>query len=399
MKFDYQGRTKEGDIKVGQVEASSEDAAINLLQKYGFYVTYLKEAKAPIYAKKIKLFEHVSRKDVVMFSRQLSIMFRSKVSLVEALRVLAAQMKADFKEKIFHISEEVEAGTSFSKALAKYPKIFSPFFISMVESGEASGKLAEVLNYLAEHLEKEYHLNSKVKGAMVYPGFVLTIVIAVIFLMIYLVIPNLSQTLLSSGGELPVITKFVLAGSAFLKTWGWTFLLLVIFMVIFISRYSATEIGKRNIDKYVLKLPLVGGLAKMIYVSRFAENLSTLVSGGLPITQAIEITANVIGNISFKEAILESREGVKKGEPISSILSKYTNLFPPVFVQMVLVGEKTGSLDSVLMNVTGFYEKEIERTIDSLLGVLEPLMITFLGLIVGGMMFSILTPMYQMMSV
>jgi type IV pilus assembly protein PilC len=326
-------------------------------------------------------------------------MFRSKVSLVEALRVLAAQMKADFKEKIFHISEEVEAGTAFSKALSKYPKIFSPFFVSMVESGEASGKLAEVLNYLAEHLEKEYHLNSKVKGAMVYPGFVLTIVIAVIFLMIYLVIPNLSQTLLSSGGELPVITKFVLAGSAFLKTWGWAFLLLVVFMIIFISRYSATEMGKRNIDKYILKLPLVGGLARMIYVSRFAENLSTLVSGGLPITQAIEITANVIGNISFKEAILESREGVKKGEPISSILSKYTDLFPPVFVQMVLVGEKTGSLDSVLMNVTEFYEKEIERTIDSLLGVLEPLMITFLGLIVGGMMFSILTPMYQMMSV
>src|SRR4030042_462538 len=193
MKFNYQGRTKEGESRVGQVEASSKDAAINLLQKYDLYVPFLEESKPPIYAKKIKIFENISRKDVVLFSRQLSIMFKSKVSLIEALRVLASQMKnADFKEKVFEISEEVEAGTSFSKAISKYPKIFSSFYVSMVKSGEVSGKLSEVLSYLAEHLEREYQLASKAKGAMGYPALVLFIVILVIFMMVFLVIPNLT---------------------------------------------------------------------------------------------------------------------------------------------------------------------------------------------------------------
>jgi len=400
MKFNYQGRTKEGENRIGQVEASSKDAAINLLQKYNLYVTFLEESKPPIYAKKIKFFESISRKDVVLFSRQLSIMFKSKVSLVEALRVLAAQMKsADFKEKVFEISEEVEAGTAFSKALSKYPKIFSSFYVSMVKSGEISGKLSEVLSYLSEHLEREYHLAAKAKGAMVYPALVFFVVIAVIFLMVFLVIPNLTQVLQSSGQELPATTKFALSLSGLVRSWGWLFILLLVFLVIFISRYSATEMGKKNVDKYILKIPFLKDLLQMIYITRFSENLSTLVSGGLPITQALDTVADVIGNTSYQEIILESREGVRKGEPISSVLSGHPDLFPPVFVQMVLVGEKTGSLDSVLMNITHFYQKEIDRTIDSLLSILEPVMIVFLGLVVGGMMFSILTPLYQMMSI
>ena len=400
MKFNYQGKTKEGEGRVGQVEASSKDAAINLLQKYDLYVTFLEESKPPIYAKKIKIFENISRKDIVMFSRQLSIMFKSKVSLIEALRVLASQMKnVDFKEKIFEISEEVEAGTSFSKAISKYPKIFSSFYVSMVKSGEISGKLSEVLSYLAEHLEREYHLASKAKGAMVYPALVFSIVILVIFMMVFFVIPNLTQVLQSSGQELPAVTKFVLSFSSLVRNWGWLFIVLVVFLVIFVSRYSATEMGKKNLDKYILKVPLVKGLLQMIYVTRFSENLSTLVSGGLPITQALETTADVIGNTAYKEVILESKEWVKRGEPISAVLSNHPGLFPPVFVQMVLVGEKTGSLDEVLMNITEFYQKEIDRAIDGLLGILEPIMIAFLGLIVGGMMFSILTPLYKMMSI
>jgi len=400
MKFNYQGRTKEGESRVGQVEASSKDAAINLLQKYDLYVTFLEESKPPIYAKKIKIFENISRKDVVLFSRQLSIMFKSKVSLIEALRVLASQMKnADFKEKVFEISEEVEAGTSFSKAISKYPKIFSSFYVSMVKSGEVSGKLSEVLSYLAEHLEREYHLTSKVQGAMVYPALVLFVVILVIFLMVYLVIPNLTQVLEGSGQELPAATKFVLSFSDLIKSWGWLFIVLIAFLAIFASRYYATEMGKKNLDKYSLKVPLIGGLLQLIYITRFSENLSTLVSGGLPITQALDTVADVIGNHAYKEVILESREMVRQGEPISSVLAQHSDLFPPVFVQMVLVGEKTGSLDLVLMSITEFYQKEIDRTIDSLLSILEPVMIIFLGVVVGGMMFSILTPLYQMMSV
>ena len=399
MKFNYQGRTKGGDVRVGQVEASSQESAINLLQGYGLYVTLLEEDKKPVYAKNISFFSSVSRKDIVLFSRQLSIMFRSKVSLIEALRVLSSQMKnIDFKEKVFHISEDIEAGTSFSKSLSQYPKIFSPFYIAMVKSGELSGKLSEVLDYLAKHLEKEYHLVAKAKGALIYPALVLFVVVLVIGLLVFFVIPNLTQVLESSGQELPIATRIVISGAEFLKSWGWIFIFVIAFLVVFIARYKKTKSGEKNFDSLILKIPMLKNLLVMIYVSRFSENLSTLISGGLPIVQSLETTRDVIGNTSYKEAIEKAKEGVRKGQTISSVLAKYPGLFPPVFNQMVMVGEKTGNLDNVLMDIVDFYQKEIDTSIDNLLGIMEPLLVVFLGGIVGGIMMAVLTPMYSMMT-
>jgi len=399
MKFNYQGRTKGGDVRVGQVEASSQESAINLLQGYGLYVTLLEEDKKPVYAKNISFLSGVSRKDIVLFSRQLSIMFRSKVSLIEALRVLSSQMKnIDFKEKVFHISEDIEAGTSFSKSLSQYPKIFSPFYIAMVKSGELSGKLSEVLDYLAKHLEKEYHLVAKAKGALIYPALVLFVVVLVIGLLVFFVIPNLTQVLESSGQELPIATRIVISGAEFLKSWGWIFIFVIAFLVVFIARYKKTKSGEKNFDSLILKIPMLKNLLVMIYVSRFSENLSTLISGGLPIVQSLETTRDVIGNTSYKEAIEKAKEGVRKGQTISSVLAKYPGLFPPVFNQMVMVGEKTGNLDNVLMDIVDFYQKEIDTSIDNLLGIMEPLLVVFLGGIVGGIMMAVLTPMYSMMT-
>lgn len=400
MKFNYQARTKDGDTQVGQVEASSKEAAINLLQRHDFYVTFLEEAKAPIYAKNIRLFSGVSRKDIVLFSRQLSIMFKSKVSLIEALRVIGNEMKnPSFKEDVLKISEEVEGGMPFSKAISKYPKVFSPFYVAMVKSGEVSGKLADVLDYLADHLEKEYHTISKAQGAMVYPALIVLVVIGVMAMMVYFVVPNLAVVLQESEQELPAVTKFVLAMTGFLRAKGWILGLLFIVLVAAFIRFYKSSAGKKITDKYFLKLPLVGGLIQLISVSRFSENLSTLISGGLPIAQALEITGEIIGNESYKKAILQARDNVRKGEPISSTLAQYPGLFSSVFSQMVLVGEKTGTLDSTLMNVVDFYQREIERSIDGLLSFMEPALIIFLGGIVGGMIFSVLIPLYNMMAV
>src|SRR3989338_1806214 len=254
MKFDYQARTQKGEIKIGVIEASSREVAISLLQKYGLYVTLLEEgSKIPFFARKIKLFSRIPAKEVVLFSRQLSIMFSAKVPLVESLKTLAIQTKnLDFKEKIMKISEEIEGGTAFSSALAKYPKIFSSFYIAMIKSGEASGNLSEPLNYLAEHLEKEYYLTSKVKGAMTYPAVVLLVVIVVFVLMILFVIPNLSKVLLESGQELPLATKIVLALPDLLKSWGLVFLLLLIGLAVFSARYYRTKKGKYFFDKLIL---------------------------------------------------------------------------------------------------------------------------------------------------
>lgn len=399
MKFNYQARTKKGEIHTGQIEASSKEATIVLLQKNGLYVTFLEKATSPIYAKKIKIFEKISRKDIVLFSRQLSIMFKSKATLIESLRVLADQTKnSNFKEKILKISEEVDGGTLFSKALARYPKTFSSFYVAMIKSGEVSGKLSEVLDYLAEHLEREYHLTARTRGALIYPALIIFVVVAVLILMVLFVIPQLKTVLEESGEALPFLTKFVMGLTPFFKKWGWLVILGVASLIFFSFRYYSSEEGKKIFDKIFLRLPMMGSLLKMVYLSRFAENLSTLISGGLPIAQALETVAGIIGNNSYKEVIFEAREAVRRGEPISSVLAKAPKLFPPMFVQMTLVGERTGTLDTALLNIVNFYRKEADTRIDSFLSVLEPALIIFLGIIVAGFMLSILMPLYRMMA-
>jgi len=399
VKFNYQARTKNGEIRTGQIEASSEEAAISLLQSHGMYVTFLGGTTTPLYAKRIKFFESISKKEIVLFSRQLSIMFKSRVSLLEALRVIANQTRnSDFREKILKLSEEVEGGTPFSKALSLYPNLFSSFYIAMIKSGELSGKLSEVLDYLADHLEREYYLVSKTKGALIYPSMIVLVVVLVLVLMIFFVIPNLTQVFEATGQELPAVTKIVISTTNLLRSQGLWLLAILIALVIFYFRFSHTEKGKKFLDDRFIKLPLIGEVLKMIYVSRFAENLSTLISGGLPIAQALETVGEIIGNDLYQEVILEARDRVRRGEAISSVLSQFPDLFPPVVSQMVLVGERTGTLDVTLMNIVNFYQKEIDRSIDNLLSVMEPILIVFLGAIVGGLMLSILLPLYQTIS-
>jgi len=399
MKFNYQTRTKKGEIRSGQVEASSREAAASFLQKHGLYVTFLEEAIPPIYARRIKFFEKISQKDLVLFSRQLAIMFKSKVPLVESLRVLSQQTdNPDFKEKIMKISEEVEGGTALSKALENFPEVFSSFYIAMVKSGEVSGKLSEVLNYLADHLERKYHLTAKTKGALLYPSLIVFVVILVLLLMIFFVIPQLAEVLTTEKEALPWITMFVINSSAFVRDWGWAlFIILVLFVAGFL-KYYRTDRGQRFFDREFVKFPLLGPFFKMINVARFAENLSTLISGGLPIAQALETVGDIISNTAYKEVIFKMRDEVRKGVPISAVLSRNPDLFPPVFIQMVLVGEKTGTLDSTLMNIVDFYQKEIDRMIDNALSILEPVLILVLGLVVAGLMLSILMPLYKMIA-
>lgn len=399
MKFNYQARTRDGEIHVGQIEASSKKAAIALFQKQGLYVTFLEKAVHPLYATRIKIFERVSMKDIVLFSRQLSIMFKSKVPLVESLKVLSVQSKnLDFKEKILKLSEEIEGGTSFSKALSLYPQTFSPFYIAMVKSGEVSGKLSEVLAYLADHLEREYHLAARTKGALIYPSLILFVVFLVLALMVFFVIPQLAMVIEGGGEKLPVLTKFVIDSAAFLREWGWLLILGSIVLIFISFRYYLTKKGKKFFDRVFLRLPIIGSLLKMIYLTRFAENLSTLISGGLPITKALETVGDVVDNVCYKEAIFKAIDEVKKGEPISNVLTKNPDIFSPVFVQMVLVGERTGTLDTSLMNMVNFYRKEIDRAINNILSILEPALIIFLGLVVAGIMLSILMPLYRMIS-
>ena len=399
MIFNYQARDQKGEVYAGEIETSSKETAATLLHERGLFVTFLEEASTSLASKRIVLFKKVNKKDLVMFSRQLSIMFKSKVPLIESLDVLSGQMKnIIFKENILKISEKIEGGVSFSQALSFFPKLFSPFYIAMVKSGEVSGKLSEVLEHLAEHQEKEYHLNSKIKGAMIYPSLILFVIVAVIVLLVVFVIPNLVSVFETSGQELPLATRMVIAVSDFSRKWGWLVLVIAGAIVFFLVKYYATPKGKALFDRFFLKIPILGSFLKKVYLSRFAENLSTLISGGLPIIQSLSIVGDIIANNSYKEAISTAANEVRKGEMISLVLRQYPDLFPPVFVQMVMIGEKTGTIDTTLMNVVDFYEQEVDRAVDNILGVMEPVLIVFLGVVVGGIMMSILLPIYQSMS-
>lgn len=397
MKFNYQARTKTGEIQTGFVEASSREAAFNVLKTHGLYVTALEETGAiPFYARKLKFFERTTKKDVVLFSRQASIMFKSNVPIVETFRTIAKQTKkAVFKEKILKLAEEIEGGTSLSKALSMHPKLFSPFYINMVKSGEASGKLSEVFMYLADYLEKEQNFRGKIKGAMVYPIFVLIVFIAVVAIIMVYVIPQLSEVLKGTGQELPLMTRAVMAISAFLKAKWWLVLLILLGLILGLVQFGRSKTGKKFFDRNLLRVPLLGSFLKKLFLARFALNLSTLISGGLPIAQALEITGEVVGNDRYKKIILETRDKVKRGDKMSSVLEHYPNLIFPLFYQMVTVGEKTGTLDSSLKNVVVFYQQDVDRSLDNFVRLLEPIFIILLGGVVAGLMGAVLMPLYS----
>jgi len=397
MRFIYQVRTKTGEIRSGIVEASSKEAASDILKAYELYVTSLEEIVTPFYAKKLKIFERITKKDIVVFSRQLAIMFKSRVSLVEAFQTLAKQTKnTNFREKILKISNKIEGGASLSNALALYPKLFSPFYINMVKSGEASGKLTDTFLYLADYLGKEHNFRSKVQVALAYPAFILFVFILVTSIILTFVIPQLSIVLEETNQELPWITQFVMGSADLLRNWGWFILLLFILLIILIYYYSKTPNGKKFFDLNLLRVPLLGPFLKKIYLSRFALNLSTLISGGLPIVQALEITSKVVGNEVYKNIVLQTKEEVRKGETISSTLQKHSKYISPLFYQMVAVGEKTGTLDSSLNNVVEFCQEDVDRTLDSFMKLVEPILIVILGLIVGGLMAAVLVPIYSL---
>jgi len=397
MRFNYQARNKTGEIQTGIVEASSRETAFNVLKTHGLYVTVLEGTETvPFFAKKLKFFERVTKKDIVLFSRQASIMFKSNVPIVETFKAIAKQTrKSVFKEKILKLGEEIEGGTSLSKTLSIYPKLFSPFYINMVKSGEASGKLSDVFIYLADYLEREQNFRSKITGAMIYPIFVLIVFVSVVAIIMVYVIPQLTEVLEGTGQELPAITKVVVAMSNFLKEKWWLVLLIIFVLAIALFQFSRSKQGKKFFDWNLLRVPLLGSFLKKLYLARFALNLSTLISGGLPIAQALEITGEVVGNDRYKKIIFETMDKVKRGDPISSVLEQYPNLIFPLFYQMVTVGEKTGTLDSSLKNVVVFFQNDVDRGLDNFVRLLEPIFIVLLGGVVAGLMGAVLLPLYS----
>ncbi len=397
MKLKYQARTKDGLVQIGVIEAPSKNRAVALLQEKGLYVTYLEEeSQKPFYAREINIFSRIKKREIVLFTRQLSLMLKSGVGLVESLRAVALQTENDkFRRVVLDVAEDVEGGTYFSEALAKFPRVFSNLFVNMVKSGEASGKLSESLTYLAEHLEREYALTGKIKSSLTYPTFVIFLLLCITLLMIFFIFPTFIESLQSLNVELPWFTKAVISVASFLRKWWWLILILILSSVGILVYYFKTKEGKDVLAKILLRMPIFGNLIKKIYLSRLTENLASLIKAGLPITQALEIAGGVIGNKKYEDIIFDAKEAVRKGESISSVFERYPQSIPNMVVQLVRVGEKTGRLDEALTKVANFYQGEIDRTVSSLTRLIEPILLLFAGGLVVILMLSVFIPIYS----
>jgi type IV pilus assembly protein PilC len=402
MKYNYQAKDKTGANKTGSIEASSKEMALEVLNSNGLFPMEVNEEGIKNEGKgldmkiNIKLFSGISMKDVAMFSRQLAIMVDSNVPPAEAIDALGDQTRnKEFKEKIYAIAKDVREGTQMSKAFAKYPDIFSIFYINMVKSGEVSGNLPTILEKVADHLESEYAIRSKMIGAATYPMVIVVIFILIFIVLMIFVIPGLVKVLVESGSELPLATKIIISISDFFVNFWYIVVLIFGGLATFFVYYPKTPQGKDVFDRASLKIPIFGPFLKNLYLTRFAENFSTLISAGITINEALEVVADLVGNNVYKDTINRTKDRVIKGESISLVLSQQTGIISPLFVQMVSVGEKTGRLDSSLSNVVRFYKRETDIFVDSLSSIIEPILIIGLALMVGFLVAAVLLPIYQ----
>ena len=396
MKYIYQARSKEGKIETGTVEASSKEAAVLLLQKYNVFVTSIKEQHALVLNfENISFLNRVSKKDLAIFSRQLAVMIQSRVPVTQSLKGLAVQIKnPSFKNKILKISQLVEEGQPLSEAFNTYPEVFSVFYVSLVKSGEASGKISETLAYLSDHLEREHDIMAQIRDAMIYPIFVITVLFAVIVLVILFVMPRLMELINQTSAEPPVLTRTIISFYGFLANYGWILIIGFICLVLFLVYYFTTKEGKKRLGTLSLKVPVINSFLKKIFLIRFAENVSTLVGAGLSINNALKITRDTMENFEYQKMLEEIEKRVSEGEKISAVLVRYSNLVPPFVVQMIQVGEETGTLDNNLMEIVNFYNKEVKRAVQTFTALLEPALIIFLGAIVALMAAIVIEPLY-----
>jgi type IV pilus assembly protein PilC len=395
MLFKYKALDQNGESKEGTIEAVNIDVAINSLQKRNLILSAIDPVEEKPTKRVFFFGKKVPGKDVVILSRQLATLFDAQVSALRVFKLISAETENPILRKsLTEVADDIQGGSSISKALGKHPKIFSEFYVSMIKAGEETGKLNDSFSFLADYLDRNYEVTSKVKNALVYPIFVITVFIGVMVLMFTMVVPKIADILLDSGQELPFYTKVVIAMSSFFVNYGVFLLAILVIAAFFFVRYSRTEQGKIAIDSFKMEIPVIGDLYHKLYLSIIADNMHTMVLSGIPMLQAIEITATVVGNNMYSQILNESQMAVKGGSSLSASLSQYPEI-PGILVQMIKVGEETGELGSILKTMAKFYQREVINAVDTLVGLIEPVMIVVLGLGVGILLASVLLPIYN----
>lgn len=401
-KYNWEGKTKSGSVQKGVMEATSAAMVESQLKRYGFSGLTISEAgKGAQFQLKMPGFgaKKIETKDLVVFTRQFATMIDSGLPLVQCLDILASQQEnKTFKQILYKVKEDVESGSTFADALGKHPKAFDDLYVNLVAAGEVGGILDTILSRLAAYIEKAMKLKKRVKGAMVYPATIMAIAVIVVGVILVFVIPTFAKMFTDFGGELPLPTKIVIMISNFLTKY-----ILVIIGVMYginyaIKKYYSTENGRRVMDRFFLKAPIVGPLIKKVAVAKFTRTLGTMISSGVPIMDGLDIVAKTAGNKVVEEAIFKVRQAISEGKTIAEPLAE-SGVFPPMVVQMISVGEATGAMDAMLSKIADFYDDEVDDAVGALTSMMEPLLMVFLGTTVGGLVIAMYLPIFKLAGV
>ena len=397
MLFNYIAIDSVNAERSGTVEAVNIDAAITAVQKRGYTVTSIDpvEEGRNIFNFEFNLLQGVSNKEIVILSRQIATLFSAHVSPLRIFRLLSAEIDNTYLQNILNqIVDDLQGGSSIARALAAHPAVFSSFYVNLVRAGEESGSLEKSFMYLADYLDRSYEILSKARNALIYPAFVISIFFIVMGLMLTMVIPKVAKILIDSGGELPIYTKIVIGLSDFMTHYIGIILILVSAIGVGLWHFIKTPVGHRAYDEFMISIPYMGTLQRKLILTRLCDNLSTMLSSGISIVQALEVTSDVVGNLVYKEIIDSALADVKAGRSFADAIAEYPEI-PGVLAQMVKVGEETGSLAEIVGTLATFYRREVNNAVDSLIGLIEPVMIVLLGLGVGTLLASVLMPIYN----
>ncbi|HLE61156.1 MAG TPA: type II secretion system F family protein [Thermoanaerobaculaceae bacterium] len=394
--FEWKGRDRAGRPQGGVLVADSKDSVLAVLRRQQIVPITVKEKGKEIALPKLR--RGINEKTLAIFTRQFSVMIDAGLPLVQCLQILGEQQdNKTFQRIVLQVREDVESGSSLANAMKKHPQAFNELYVNMVAAGEAGGILDTILQRLATYIEKAARLKAQVKSAMIYPIAVISIAMLVVYVILWKVIPVFGALFTSLGADLPLPTRIVVTLSKFVGRFWWLIVGLVVAGVFALRRYYATEQGRLVIDSLLLKAPILGPVLRKIAVARFCRTLGTLLSAGVPVLESLDITARTSGNAVIERSILEVRKAVEEGKNLADPL-KTTRQFPPMVVQMISVGEATGAMDTMLGKIAEFYEDEVDTAVAGMMKLIEPILIFFLGVVIGGIVIAMYLPMFSLIS-
>jgi len=397
--FAYKVRDRSGKIFTGNMEGENRISVVSRLREMDYFITSIGEKKKNIlFSKQLNLFQSIKLRDLTIFYRQFATMVNAGLTLVNSLDILTEQVENKaLANNIKAVKSDVEAGSTLADAMAKFPQVFSELYLSMVRAGEVGGVLDEILNKIADLMEKEFALRQKVKSAMAYPSFVAGAAVIMSIFMLAFILPQFVGVFQQFGGELPALTQFFVTLTILFNRYWYLFFMVFAGLVAAFLAYERTSSGKLNLDKFKLRAPIIGEINRKSAVSRFTRILGTLIKSGVPILEALQVSSNAIGNLVISSAVLGARTKIKEGQSISGPLAA-SGVFPPMVTQMIMVGEESGELEEMLMNVAKFYDEEVDRAVEKLTAIIEPLMMAFIALTVGVMIIAMYLPIFNMVN-